>query len=266
MFTRGAVRAVAPGRVGTPITVPIDPQVVDAASDAVALRDRAQQVSRGAARAAVLGVNDGLVSNLCLILGVAGASTSQATVRIAGFASLIAGSLSMAAGEWVSVKSQVELLHGVLGELRRLIGRNPKLVLDQLVDKLVAAGFDESTARRASTELPLDEDKFMHFTARTVFGIDPDELGSPVVAAWSSLLLFSGGALVPLVPWFFAKGTTAVLLSAVLTGLASLGVGALIARSSGNNVARSAARQLLIVVAASAVTFGIGNAFGTAIG
>ena len=106
----------------------------------------------------------------------------------------------------------------------------------------------------------------MVFTARTVFGIDPEELGSPVTAAVSSLALFSGGALVPLLPWFFMKGTPAVLLSAVLTGVASLVVGAAIARSSGNNVARSAARQFAIVVAASAITYGIGKAFGTAIG
>ena len=106
----------------------------------------------------------------------------------------------------------------------------------------------------------------MHFTARTVFGIDPEELGSPMTAALSSLALFSGGALVPLMPWFFTRGTAAVLLSAVLTAVASLAVGGVIARSSGNNVLRTAARQLLIVVAASAITYGIGKAFGTTIG
>ena len=252
--------------VAPPLALPIEPRVTDARADAIALRARAQQVSRGGARAAVLGANDGLVSNLCLILGVAGASTTQSTVRLAGFASLVAGALSMAAGEWVSVRSQVELFHGVLGELRRLIVRNPRLVLDELVDKLVDVGFDESTARRASTELPLDEEKFMHFTARTVFGIDPDELGSPFTAALSSLALFSGGALVPLLPWFFTAGTAAVLLSAALTAMASLALGAAIARSSGNSAARAAGRQLFIVVAASAVTYGAGKVFGTAVG
>jgi vacuolar iron transporter family protein len=248
-----------------PYAAPIDPHVLDGAADATALRKRALQVSRGGARAAVLGVNDGLVSNLCLILGVAGASASQGSVRLAGFASLVAGAFSMAAGEWISVKSQTELFSGVLSELRRLISRNPRLVLDQLVDKLVDAGFDLSTARRVSTELPLDEDGFMHFTARTVFGIDPEELGSPVVAALSSFVLFSGGALVPLFPWFFADGTGAVFASAMLTALASLIAGGVIARSSGNSVPRSAARQLLIVVFASAVTYGIGKLFGTAV-
>lgn len=250
---------------GGPLTLPIEARVRDAAADAAALKRRAQQVSRGAARAAVLGVNDGLVSNLCLILGVAGAAATQGSVRIAGFASLIAGAFSMAAGEWVSVRSQVELFEGVLGDLRRLIQRNPKLVLDDLVQRLTEAGFDEDTAKQASTELPLHETRFMHFAARTMFGIDPTELGSPVTAALSSLALFSAGALVPLVPWFFTSGTTGVLLSGAFTAIASLVVGAVIAQSSGNNGARAALRQFAIVVAASLITYGIGKLFGTAI-
>jgi vacuolar iron transporter family protein len=162
-------------------------------------------------------------------------------------------------------RRQVELFQGVLSDLRRLITRNPALVLNELVDKLVDAGFDESTARRASTELPLNEDRFMHFAARTVFGIDPEELGSPVTAAITSLLLFAGGALVPLMPWFFTRGTSGVLWSVVLTAIASLVFGGIIASSSGNNVARSGVRQLLIVGFASAITYGIGKAFGTVI-
>lgn len=252
-------------RVGGPFVERVEPRVRDSQGDAVALRARAQQVSKGAARAAVLGVNDGLVSNLCLILGVAGAETGQGAVRLAGFASLIAGAFSMAAGEWVSVQSQVELFEGVLNELRRLLVRNPKLVLDELVNKLIDAGFDRSTALRTSTELPLESDRFMNFAARTVFGVDPDELGSPVTAALSSLIMFSLGALVPLMPWFFSGGAAAALWSSALAGLASLVVGAAIARSGGGNVVRSSVRQFAIVVAASVVTFGIGKIFGTVV-
>ena len=255
-----------PGPAERPMTVPIEPRVSGGDSDAAALRVRAQQVSRGAARAAVLGVNDGLVSNLCLILGVAGADTGQSAVRLAGFASLVAGAFSMAAGEWVSVRSHVELLGGVLGDLRRLIARNPRMVLDHLVDRLVKSGFDESTAQRVSTELPLNEEKFLHFSARTMFGIDPEEFGSPIVAALSSLSLFAIGALVPLLPWFFASGSAAVLASVIFTGVASLVVGGVIAKLSGNSRTRSALRQLAIVVLASATTYWIGKAFGTAIG
>jgi vacuolar iron transporter family protein len=248
-----------------PATFPIDARTVDPQSDADALRRKAQQVARGAARAAVLGVNDGLVSNLCLILGVAGASASQASVRLAGFASLIAGACSMAAGEWVSVRSQVELYDGVLSELHRLIVRNPALILGELVSKLTDVGFDQTTAQRASAELPLDGDHFMSFTARTVFGVDPEGTGSPVTAALSSLAFFAAGAIVPLAPWFFIGGSTAVIWSVGLTALASLGVGAVVGRNGSGNIGRSAARQFAIVVLASAVTYGIGKLFGTAV-
>jgi hypothetical protein len=152
------------------------------------LEARITQVVRGAARAAVLGVNDGLVSNVCLILAVAGAEASRSSVRLAGFASLIAGALSMAAGEWISVRSQVELFEGILGRLKTLVERDPELILDQLTDRLEAAGIARDTAQRASTELPLDEPRFLRFCANTLFGLNPDELGSPMTAAVSSLV------------------------------------------------------------------------------
>jgi VIT1/CCC1 family predicted Fe2+/Mn2+ transporter len=250
---------------GRPIHIPIEPAVRDAAADTASLRRKAEQVSRGGVRAAVLGANDGLVTNLCLILAIAGASATPSAVRLAGFASLIAGAFSMAAGEWVSVSSHKELAVGLLAELRRLIARNPKLVLDELTTQLVDDGLAEDTAMQASTELPLDEDRFLNFTARTVFGVNPDELGSPVTAASSSFALFSIGALIPLAPWFFTSGAAAVGTSVVLTGLASLFIGGLVSRSSGNSTILGAARQLAIVVLASGITYGIGALFGTAI-
>lgn len=252
-------------RLSHPTRIPIDASVGDGGADTAALRRKAGQVARGGARAAVLGVNDGLVTNLCLILAIAGANATQSAVRLAGFASLIAGAFSMAAGEWVSVRSQAELSGGVLAELRRLISRNPQLVLDELTTQLVEDGFGNETARRASTELPLDEDRFLSFTARAVFGVNPDELGSPVTAAVSSFALFSVGALIPLAPWFFTSGGTAVFVSVALTAVASLTVGSLISTSSGNSAVLGGARQLAIVVLASAITYGIGALFGTAI-
>jgi len=245
--------------------IPIAARVDDGSADTAALRRKAQQVARGGARAAVLGINDGLVTNLCLILAIAGANGTQSAVRLAGFASLIAGAFSMAAGEWVSVRSQAELSGGVLTELRRLIGRNPKLVLDELSSQLVEDGFGDETAKRASTELPLDEDRFLSFTARTMFGVNPNELGSPFVAAGSSLALFSVGALIPLAPWFFTQGGVAEVWSVVLTAGTSLVVGGAISSSSGNSAVRGGARQLAIVVLASAITYGIGSLFGTAV-
>jgi vacuolar iron transporter family protein len=249
-----------------PTLIPIDHHVVDASSDAAELAARVSQVARGGVRAAVLGVNDGLVTNVCLILAVAGANASRANVRLAGFASLIAGSFSMAAGEWVSVRSQVELFGGLLDQLRRLVARNPRLVLDELSTHLEAAGFGRETARAASTELPLDEPRFLRFAATTLFGINPDELGSPVTAALSSLSWFAAGALVPLVPWFFTGGVLATWVSVGLTGTASVAVGAVVSRSSGRGPVLGAVRQLGIVAAASAVTYAIGRLFGTAVG
>ena len=250
---------------GRPTIVPIEPDVRDAAADTAALRRKADQVARGGVRAAVLGANDGLVTNLCLILAVAGANATPSAVRLAGFASLIAGAFSMAAGEWVSVASHRELGASLLTELRRLITRNPRLVLDELTAQLIHDGFANDTAQQASTELPLDEDRFMNFTARTVFGLNPAELGSPITAATSSFLLFAIGALIPLAPWFFTSGGVAVGVSVMVTALAGLGIGGLVARSSGNSTVVGAARQLAIVVLASTITYGIGAAFGTAI-
>jgi VIT1/CCC1 family predicted Fe2+/Mn2+ transporter len=201
-----------------------------------------------------------------LILGLAGASVTASSVRLAAFASLIAGAVSMAAGEWISVRSQVELYQGVIAEIRALVARNPQLILHELAERLEAAGLGRATAQVASTELPLDEPRFMRFTARTVFGVDPDQVGSPWTAAVSSLLLFALGALVPLLPWFVAHGPVAVGWSVGLTVVASVLVGAIVARSSGRRPLTGALRQAAIVAFAAAVTYGIGAAFGGTVG
>jgi VIT1/CCC1 family predicted Fe2+/Mn2+ transporter len=214
----------------------------------------------------VLGVNDGLVTNVCLILAVAGANASVGSVRLAGFASLVAGALSMAAGEWVSVRSQVELYMSLLTEVRVLVARNPKFILNELSSKLEEAGFGRATAQTAAAELPLDEDRFLKFTAQTIFGINSSELGSPITAGLTSLAYFSGGALVPLLPWFFIGGIEAVAMSIGLTAAAGLVVGGVVARLSERPRVRGALRQLGIVVAAAGATYGIGHLFGAAIG
>jgi VIT1/CCC1 family predicted Fe2+/Mn2+ transporter len=263
----GSGRPVAAGsHEARPTRITIDRQAADPDSDAAELAGRVARVSRGGARAAVLGVNDGLVTNVCLILAVSAAHASAASVRLAGFASLLAGSFSMAAGEWVSVRSQVELYAGLLGELRGLVARNPRLVLAELSGRLEAAGFGRSTARTAAAELPLDEERFLEFTARTVFGINPGELGSPLTAASTSLVYFAGGALVPLMPWFFTRGTSATALSIALTATASVVVGGVVARFSDRPAVFGALRQLSIVAAAAAITYGIGRLFGATVG
>ncbi|HVW34501.1 MAG TPA: VIT1/CCC1 transporter family protein, partial [Acidimicrobiia bacterium] len=254
-----AMGAAVPTRVGA------QSEAGEPHAEATELEARITRVVRGAARAAVLGVSDGLVTNICVTLAVAGADASRSAVRLAGFASLIAGALSMAAGEWISVRSQVELFEGILGRLRGLVHRDPELILDQLTDRLEEAGIARETAQRASTELPLDESRFLRFCANTLFGLNPDELGSPMTAALTSLAYFAAGATVPLIPWFITEGTAAKLASVVATAAASLVVGAVVGRSSDRPPLPAAVRQLAIVVAASAVTYGIGNVFGTAV-
>lgn len=138
-------------------------------------------------------------------------------------------------------------------------------MLEQLTHRLEQDGFGTETAQQAATELPLDERRFFDFAARTLFGLNADELGSPRVAALASLALFSIGALVPLAPWFFVAGTTAIVSSIVLTVAASVAVGGWISASSGASVVKGGIRQLSIVVAAAAVTYLIGKAFGTVI-
>lgn len=261
---KGPIREARAGKA-TPTVLNIAPRVADPEADAAELTKRAKQVTDGGARAAILGANDGLVTNLCLILGLAGASSSVAAVRLAGLASLIAGAFSMAAGEWVSVRSQAELTEGVVAELRRLITRNPALVLNGLAAKLVDDGFDPGLAKKAATELTLDEAQFMAFASKTVFGIDTKAVGSPVTAAVSSFLLFSVGAILPLAPWFFTEGNTAVGASIAITAVTSFLIGFVVSRLAGNSAWRGGMRQLTIVVFAAVVTYGVGKLFGTTV-
>lgn len=235
---------------------------MDKQHDSEILAKRALEVQRGGARAAVLGVNDGLVSVLCIVLAVAGAGAGAHSVLLAGFAGLIAGAISMAAGEWISVRSQVELFTGILKDIRRLMGDDRPLFIEQISASLVRTGYEEATASKAAKEIAKSDHHLMEAYARQVMGFNPDELGSPWVAATSSFLLFVLGALAPLSPWFFGGGALALWLSVILTGLGSLIVGGYISSSSGKNVMYGALRQFAIVVLASVVTYGVGYLFG----
>lgn len=234
--------------------------------DSALLALRAAQVQRGGARAAVLGINDGLVSVLCIVLGVAGAKGTPAAVLLAGFAGLVAGAISMAAGEWISVTSQVELFNGVLSDLKKLVKTDRELLVDQLENDFKHSGITEQTATSAAHDIARSDEHLYNEYATNVIEINPKELGSPWTAAISSFLLFTVGALAALVPWFFIHGTQAIILSITLTALGGLAVGGYVARSSGNNIAKGAIRQLLIIILAAAVTYGVGKLFGTAVG
>ncbi|ROO89210.1 VIT1/CCC1 family predicted Fe2+/Mn2+ transporter [Actinocorallia herbida] len=241
------------------------PGDAQAAGDELDAAERtAERVAGGGIRAAVLGGNDGLVTNLCLILGVVGAATPAATVRLTGLMSLLAGALSMAAGEWVSVRSQLEVAESMDGALRRAWEHSPPVVFARFARALRGFGLDRRTARQAEEQVALGDEP-VTVAGRVIFGVTPDTTGSPMTAAVSSFVLFAVGAFIPLVPWFFTEGVTAVVLSAALTGTASLLVGGYLAGQSDRPVWAGALRQLAIVAGASAVTYVLGMLAGTSV-
>ena len=234
--------------------------------DSEVLARRALQVQRGAARAAVLGVNDGLVSVLCIVLAVAGAGAEPHAVLLAGFAGLIAGAISMAAGEWISVKAQVELFSGILTDIKKLMRSDRELLVEQVAESFSKSGHGDKTADKAAGEIAANDHHLTEVYARQVMGFNPDELGSPWIAAASSFILFTVGALVPLAPWFFGGGMVAIWLSIILTGVGGLIVGGYISKTSGKGMIYGALRQLGIILLASVVTYGVGYLFGVSVG
>lgn len=234
--------------------------------DSELMAKRAIQIHRGGARAAVLGVNDGLVSTLCIVLAVAAAQDSAKAVLIAGLAGLIAGAISMAAGEWISIKSQVDLFKGVLDDLNRMVREDREFLTSQLQEDFQNSGLDKKTAKVAAEEISRDDEHLSNEYARNVMGINPDELGSPWIAAFSSFALFTLGSLVALAPWFFIEGNAAGATSVVFTALGGLLVGGYVSYTGGSSILRGSVRQLFIIVLASVVTYGVGHLFGVAVG
>jgi VIT1/CCC1 family predicted Fe2+/Mn2+ transporter len=230
------------------------------------LLGRRRAVTGNALRAAVLGANDGLVSNLSLVMGAAGASFSSRTVLITGFAGLLAGAFSMAMGEWVSVQSSRELSQRQLESEAEQIATDPAHERAELVTLYERRGLTAQEARRLADRIMSDEDAALQAMARDELGIDPEQLGgSAWTAAIASFLLFTVGAIIPVVPFLFEEGDPAVLLSVGVSGLGLLAIGAAITLLTGRSAWRSAFRQLAIGVGAAAVTYGAGFLVGTAV-
>lgn len=219
-------------------------------------------IQGGTARAAVFGVSDGLVSNVAIVLGFAGANPGPGLVRLAGLAGLIGGAVSMAAGEYVSMTAQAELLERELEMERLELHRSPEAERRELAQIYRSRGVDAATADQLATALSRDPDLALETHAREELGIDPSSLGKPVSAAVSSFLCFAVGAVIPLVPYFFTEGTAALVTAVVLGALAALAVGAALARFTGRSVARSASRQLLLSAIPAAITYALGTAVG----
>ena len=224
-----------------------------------------RDVQGGSVRAAVFGVSDGLVSNVALILGVAAASDGGDPVVIAGVSGLLAGAASMAAGEYVSMKAQNELIERELRIERESLANNAAMEVRELSAIYTKRGLDSDRARELAEAVHEDPDVALEVHAREELGVDPDDIGDPVGASISSFIAFAIGAVLPLIPWFIGEGTVATVASVVVGVLASALVGLLLARFTERSPIRTAARQVGFAVGACAITFAIGSLLGTTV-
>ncbi len=227
------------------------------------LEGRHRAIGGNALRAGVLGANDGLVSNLSLVMGVAGAAFSSQAVLIAGIAGLLAGALSMALGEWVSVRSAREMYENQMHIEATELAEVPQEEEEELSLIYQAKGMAAEDARRLAKHLLENPETALDTLAREELGIDPEEMGgSPWEAAIASFLLFVSGAIIPVLPFVFASGFAAVFTSAALSALALFCIGAVITLLTGRGVLMSGLRQSCFGLAAAGITFGIGRLVG----
>lgn len=230
------------------------------------LEGRHRATSGNALRAAVLGANDGLLSNFSLVMGVAGAALSAQSILITGLAGLLAGAGSMAMGEWISVQSSRELYERQISIEAEELRTIPDEEEEELALIYQAKGVPEEQARQMASRIVSDERTALDTLAREELGIDPEELGgSPWTAASTSFVLFAVGAIVPVLPFVFFSGIGAVAFSVILSALALFGIGALITLMTGRSVLYSGMRQVVVGLAAAALTYGVGSLIGTAI-
>jgi VIT1/CCC1 family predicted Fe2+/Mn2+ transporter len=221
-----------------------------------------RQISDGGFRAALFGLLDGLVTNVSLILGFAGANPGHDVVRLAGLAGLVAGAFSMGTGEYLSMRSQKELYEYEIGVERQALSDNPEIERQELKDIFLGRGIDEELAERLSIDLMKNPDLALRTHAREELGIDPSATGSPWTAAISSFLFFSVGAFLPLVPWIVTSTGNLMWWSVGLAGASTIFVGGAVGHFTRRGVVYSALRALVIMALASAVTYGVGHLVG----
>lgn len=230
------------------------------------LEGRHSAVGGNALRAAVLGANDGLVSNLALVMGIAGATNDRTAVLLAGLAGLLAGAISMALGEWISVQSSRELNKRQIATERSEIEEFPEEEAEELTLIYMAKGIPADQAAELAASVMADTERALDTMAREELGIDPDDLGgSAWEAAITSFFLFSMGAILPVLPFFFTSGATAIAISMLLSGIGLFALGAAISLMTGRNVWFSGFRQMSFGLVAAVITFGIGSLLGVAV-
>jgi VIT1/CCC1 family predicted Fe2+/Mn2+ transporter len=227
------------------------------------IEGRHKSVGGNALRAAVLGANDGLVSNMSLVMGVAGATEGDQGVLLAGLAGLLAGALSMALGEWISVKSSQELYERQMALEMTELQTNPEGERKELALIYMAKGISEAEADRLATDLMSDTDKAHAMLVKEELGINAEELqGSAWEAAITSFFLFAIGAILPVLPFFWLSGMQAIAISVGLSAIGLFVIGSAITLFTGRSIWFSGMRQVLFGLAAAAVTFGIGKLVG----
>ena len=249
----------------------------DPARDGVAIARRARSAAEvgqretwhraggrsGTLRAVIFGVSDGLVSNLSLVMGVAGAASSNPSfILLAGVAGLLAGSFSMAAGEYISMQSQRELFERQIALERAEMEAMPDEEEAELAASYRAKGFTADEAARIAHRIFADPDAALDMLVREELGLDPDQLGSPWGAAAGSFVAFAIGASIPVIPWLFGGGSAALMISLGLSLIALFMVGAGVSLLTGRGLLFSGFRQLGIGLAAALVTFAIGSIIG----
>jgi vacuolar iron transporter family protein len=222
-----------------------------------------RDVNGGWLRPAVFGAMDGVVSNAALVAGVAGANTTVHQIILSGFAGLLAGSFSMAVGEWTSVQSQAQLVQAEIAKERSEIARSPRAEEAELAAMFRHRGLSRELAARVARELSEDPDEAWRIHVREELGVDPDEQPSPYVAGFSSFVTFAVGAFVPLLP--FLLGAQTLLWSLLLSAVVLLAMGASVARFTGRSLWFGGARHLALGAVAVAVVYGVGTAIGAGV-
>jgi VIT1/CCC1 family predicted Fe2+/Mn2+ transporter len=221
----------------------------------------------GTLRAVIFGVSDGLVSNLSLVMGVAGASSGEAHfILLAGIAGLLAGSFSMAAGEYISMQSQRELFERQIALERAELAAIPEEEETELAMIYRRKGFSDEESRSIAHRLIGDPEAALDTLVREELGLDPQQLGSPWGAATGSFLAFALGAIVPVLPYVFLRESSAFVLSLALSLVALFVVGAGVSLLTGRSLLLSGLRQSAIGGAAAAVTYAVGAFIGVAVG
>jgi VIT1/CCC1 family predicted Fe2+/Mn2+ transporter len=230
------------------------------------IEGRHRASSGNALRAAVLGASDGLLSNLSLVMGVAGADLSNQSILITGLAGLLAGAFSMAMGEWISVQSSRELYERQIAIEREELATAPEEEQAELALIYQAKGLAPEQAQALAQRIIGDKERALDTLVREELAIDPRELGgSAWEAAITSFLLFAVGAVVPVVAFFFLSGLAAVVVSIALSAVGLFLIGAAITLVTGRSVLYSGMRQVIFGLGAAAITFGIGRLLGVSL-